>query len=90
MAEVNDDKIKPLVDKISSLFPLQEDARWFEAQQGRFWVNGKIMANKNRRKAFEYHDKDPYNCSDMAEIGWCESGAHAYDMFHEFLRACGL
>jgi len=90
IAEVTDDNIEDLMDESSSLFPLQGDVRWLEAQRGRHWGGGKNMAHDTGRKAFEYHDQDQEYCAEKASIGWCEDGTQAYDMFNECPKACNV
>mmetsp|Transcript_19416 Transcript_19416/g.44226 ORF Transcript_19416/g.44226 Transcript_19416/m.44226 type:complete len:808 (-) Transcript_19416:260-2683(-) len=90
VAEVTDDNVEELMNESSSLFPLQHDVKWINAQRGRHWGNGKTIVNDTGREAFEYYDQDPEFCSQKAKMGWCLSGTQAYDMFEKCPKTCNI
>jgi len=89
IAEITDKNIGVIMDESSSLFPVEGDIRWMDAQRGRHWGNGNSLANDRGRDYFKYEDVDS-DCKRLAEEGLCTNHEHASNMFALCPESCNV
>eukprot|EP00588_Corethron_pennatum_P009504 CAMPEP_0194266848 /NCGR_PEP_ID=MMETSP0169-20130528/1611_1 /TAXON_ID=218684 /ORGANISM="Corethron pennatum, Strain L29A3" /LENGTH=735 /DNA_ID=CAMNT_0039007623 /DNA_START=185 /DNA_END=2392 /DNA_ORIENTATION=- len=90
IAEVTDENVHSIMAENSSMFPLEGDIDWMNAQRGRHWGNGNTLANDKGRAYFDYDDGDYDLCERAAMGGWCTISKYAKDMLWNCPRSCNV
>jgi len=90
IADVTDRNVEAIMDENSSMFPLEGDIRWMNAQRGRHWGSGNTLANDKGRDSFEYDDSDNDYCQQKARNGWCTNSKYAREMFWKCPKSCNV